>query len=79
MPYQYDSNFITYNSEPKNRGVMIAYTNVCGTLGMSFVYVLNTWMPWRMVGLMCMLIPIFTVFALCFVSIYNPHSVCETL
>lgn len=33
------------------------------------VYLLNTMMPWRMVGLACMFVPLSTIVALYFVSI----------
>lgn len=56
-------------SEPSFRGVMIAYSNVSGTLGMLLVFVLNTMMPWRMVALICLFVPILTVVALYFVSV----------
>lgn len=55
-------------SEPSFRGVMIAYTHIGWTLGMLFVSIMNTIMPWRMVGLACMSVPILTAIALCFVS-----------
>lgn len=64
---------ITYVAEicePSIRGVMIAYTHVGWTLGMLFVSVMNTFMPWRTVGLVCMLVPILTAIALCFVSFF---------
>ncbi|XP_055326069.1 facilitated trehalose transporter Tret1-like [Sitodiplosis mosellana] len=65
-----ESPVITYIgeiTEPSYRGILIAYTNVFGSFGMMLVLVLNTMLPWRMVGLVCMFIPIFTVLALCFV------------
>ncbi|XP_031639043.1 facilitated trehalose transporter Tret1-like isoform X1 [Contarinia nasturtii] len=58
--------------EPKFRGIMIAYTHVGWTLGMLFVSVLNTLMPWRMVALICMTLPILTAIALLFVP-ETPH------
>lgn len=40
--------------------MMIAYTHVGYTLGMLFLAILNTLMPWRMVACCCILIPILT-------------------
>lgn len=56
-------------SEPAHRGTLIAFTNVTVTIGISLLFVLNTLMPWRMVGLFCMFIPIVTIIAMCFVSV----------
>lgn len=58
-------------SEPKYRGVMIAYSAITGTLGMLFVFVLNILMPWRTAAMVCMFVPILTIVALCFVSTKN--------
>lgn len=55
-------------SEPKFRGVMIAYTHVGWTLGMLLLSVLNTLMPWRSVAFVCLFVPVITTIALCFVS-----------
>ncbi|XP_055307472.1 facilitated trehalose transporter Tret1-like, partial [Sitodiplosis mosellana] len=65
-----ESPIITYIGEicsPSLRGVLLAYSNIAGTLGMFFVLILNTLMPWRIVGLVCMFVPIGTIVALCFV------------
>ncbi|XP_031639034.1 facilitated trehalose transporter Tret1-2 homolog [Contarinia nasturtii] len=62
-----ESPIITYVGEicePTFRGVMVAYTHVGWSLGMILVATLNTLMPWRMVGLVCMIVPIFTTIAL---------------
>lgn len=56
-------------SEPSTRGILLAYSSMSGTVGMFFVFALNTFMPWRTAGLVCMFIPILTVLALCFVSL----------
>lgn len=50
------------------RGVMIAYSSFTVTLGILFINTLNTFMPWRHVGLVCMCIPIMTVIGLLLVS-----------
>lgn len=54
-------------TEPKFRGIMIAYTHVGWTLGLLLVSVLNTLMPWRTVALVCMFVPILTAISVCFV------------
>lgn len=46
---------------------MIAYTHLGWSLGAILVATLNTLLPWRMVGLVCMGAPIITTIALCFV------------
>lgn len=46
---------------------MIAYVNVSVTIGMLLVFVLNTLMPWRVVALVSLFIPILTTIALIFV------------
>lgn len=57
---------------------MIAYSAISGTIGMLFVFILNTLMPWRMVAMCCMFVPILTVFALCFVSFeYRTFSITD--
>lgn len=43
---------------------MIAYSSFTVTLGILFINTLNTFMPWRQVGLVCMFIPILTVIGL---------------
>lgn len=43
---------------------MIAYSSFTVTLGILFINTLNTFMPWRHVGLVCMFIPILTVIGL---------------
>lgn len=53
---------------------MIAYTHVGWTLGAVLVSVLNTVLPWRMVALVCLFIPILTTIMLLFVSLSYPHS-----
>lgn len=66
-----ESPIITYVGEicsPSLRGVLLAYSSITGTLGMFFVFTLNTLMPWRVAGLVCMFVPILSVIALCFVS-----------
>lgn len=55
-------------SEPSVRGIMVAYSSMNVTLGALLVFTLNTFMSWRMVGLVCMFVPILTMIALCFVS-----------
>lgn len=54
--------------EPSLRGVLITYTNLGTSMGVSLVYLLNTVLAWRMVGLICMFVPITTLVALYFVS-----------
>lgn len=72
-PWSFFYNLL-FHSEPSARGILIAYTNVWGTLGNLFVFVLNTLIPWRMVALVCMFVPIITVVALCFVSISQKNA-----
>lgn len=65
---------LIYFSEPKFRGIMIAYTHVGWTLGLLLVSVLNTLMPWRTVALVCMFVPILTTLALCFVRLRTQQN-----
>lgn len=60
----YDQN----SSEPSTRGILVTYTNLGTSLGGSVVFFLNTLTEWRIVGLICMSVPIITVCALYFVS-----------
>lgn len=59
------------SSDPTFRGIMIAYTHVGYTLGMLLVSLLNTFIPWRIVGLVCTFVPIVTAITLFFVSIFH--------
>lgn len=61
-------------SDPKFRGIMLAYTHIGYTLGMLFVSILNTMMSWRMVALICISVPLLTIVVLCFVSILEENS-----
>lgn len=54
--------------EPSLRGLMIAYSSFSVTLGCLFIFTLNTLMPWRMVALVCMFVPILTIVGLFLVS-----------
>ncbi|XP_055309098.1 facilitated trehalose transporter Tret1-like, partial [Sitodiplosis mosellana] len=65
-----EAPIITYLGEicsPSFRAVLLAITGMNASLGMFFVLILNTLMPWRIVGLVCMFVPIVTIVALCFV------------
>lgn len=55
------------NSEPSIRGMMTALSNISATLGLFIVYLLNTLMPWRSVGLVCLAVPVVTMIAVCFI------------
>lgn len=66
-----EAPIITYIGEicePSLRGLMIAYSSFSVTLGILFVFTLNTFMPWRVVALVCMFVPITTMIGLCLVS-----------
>lgn len=54
--------------EPSLRSLMIGYSSLSVALGSFFIFTLNTLMPWRMVALVCMFIPITTWIGLYFVS-----------
>lgn len=60
--------FFFRSSEPAYRGMMIAYVNVSVVIGIMLVFVLNTLMPWRIIALVALCLPIFTTIALVFVS-----------
>lgn len=49
-------------------GILTACASISATLGLFLVYLLNTFMPWRMVGLICLAVPLITMIAICFVS-----------
>lgn len=59
-------------SEPATRGILISYANLGTPLGGFVVFFLNTVLPWRTVGLICLCVPILTVIALIFVP-ETPH------
>lgn len=63
-----------YFSEPSVRGVLLAYSNTSGTLGIFTVYLLNTIMSWRTAAFVCMFVPIVTLISLCFVSSFSSFS-----
>lgn len=60
-------------SEPSIRGILTAFASICATIGLFLVYLLNTFMPWRMVGLMCLAVPLIAMIAICFVSNTREH------
>lgn len=60
--------FFSSFSEPSTRGILNAYSNVCETLGMLVIYILNTLMPWRTAALICLALPVLSMILLCFVS-----------
>lgn len=62
---------IASKSEPSLRGVLMTYTNLGTSLGTFMVNLLNTLVPWRMVGLICMFVPLVTIVALYFVSFFE--------
>lgn len=47
--------------------MMTALSNISATLGLFIVYLLNTLMPWRSVGLVCLAVPVVTMIAVCFI------------
>ncbi|XP_031636109.1 facilitated trehalose transporter Tret1-like [Contarinia nasturtii] len=53
--------------EPSVRGVLIGYTFIFGTIGMFTIYLMNTLMAWRTVCFICLWVPVFTAFAICFI------------
>lgn len=54
-------------SEPSIRGVLTACSAISATLGLFLVYLMNTFMPWRSVGLICLIVPLITMIAVCFI------------
>lgn len=64
------NNFVFNFSEPSVRGVLIGYTYIYAAVGAVTIYLLNTLMPWRTVCLICLLVPIITAIAICFVSFF---------
>lgn len=67
--------FVWIFSEPSVRAILIGYSNMTGTLGSLAVFVLNTLIPWRMVALAGLLVPITSAMTLCFVSFYDAEIV----
>lgn len=66
-------------SEPSLRGILLAYSNTSGTLGIFIVYLLNTMMSWRMAALVCMFVPIVSLILLCFVSFFLRSVGCKNV
>lgn len=61
-------NFQLFNSsEPSHQSFFMKYTSMFSTVGMLFVFILNTLIPWRTAGLVCMFVPILSLIALFFV------------
>lgn len=54
--------------EPEFRSFLMAYTYIGMTFGSLFVSILNTLMPWRLVAMVCIFVPIANTALLCFVS-----------
>lgn len=54
-------------SEPSIRGILTAFSGISATFGLFLVYLLNTLMPWRSVGLICLAVPVITMVAVCFI------------
>lgn len=50
---------------------MIALSGIAATLGLFIVYLLGSFMEWRNVALICLIVPIVTMIAVCFVSKYS--------
>lgn len=61
--HHYSRNF----SEPRYRGVLMAYSSTFVALGMLSIFILNTLMSWRIVALVYVIVPILSLIALCFV------------
>lgn len=59
---------LTLLSEPSTRGILVSLTFISVTLGMFLVLLLNTLMPWRTIALVCLIWPVITAIAICFVS-----------
>lgn len=58
---------ITIISEPSVRGSMMSCAGLCVSVGVFIVFLTNLMMSWRMVALVCAIIPCVTFFALFFV------------
>lgn len=55
--------------EPEFRSFLMAYAYIGMTFGSLIVSVLNTLMPWRLVAMVCISVPISNLVLLCFVSV----------
>ncbi|XP_055305860.1 facilitated trehalose transporter Tret1-like [Sitodiplosis mosellana] len=53
--------------EPATRSILLGYTLITFTFGMSIIFVMNTFMAWRMVAMICFGLPFITAIALCFI------------
>lgn len=55
-------------SEPSVRGVITAMAGISATLGLLIVFTLGSFTEWRNVAMICLVIPVVTMFAVLFVS-----------
>lgn len=55
---------ILLNSEASIRDVMISSSGLSAAIGFLFVFFLGSWLPWRIVALVCSIIPIAALFSL---------------
>lgn len=56
-------------SQPSVRGVLIGLSNLANTGGVFLILLLANLMSWRNVALICIIVPVITHVAICFVSI----------
>lgn len=57
-------------SQPSIRGILTSCAGVSASLGVFLIYFLSTVCAWRTVALICLAVPIFTVVAILFVSVF---------
>lgn len=55
-------------SEPSIRGILTACAGIAATGGFFVVFLLGSIMPWRNVAIICLMVPLVTMIAICFVS-----------
>lgn len=60
--------FIGEIAEPSIRGILTASTTIAAALGIALIYFLGTQMAWRNAALVCVFVPILSIFLTAFVS-----------
>lgn len=55
-------------SQPSIRGMLMAMAGIAATLGLFLVFLLGSLTAWRNVALVCFVVPVATLVAICFVS-----------
>lgn len=62
-----DTFFIYNFSHPSIRGMLLAFSNISANGGVFTMYLLGSITTWRNVAIICLIFPISTAIAICFV------------